>query len=163
MCHFPIGILGQVWYLIVSIPDLCTFTYFYGENSDFLISESLLKMSFPLVCFWHFIISYLSLRSMICTLVCGFMVIRDKSVSPIRVRVLSTTNITPGSANFGILIKKKIVLVFCLIKECRKLLCGLDNSHRRRQTIQMWNSLWGGGGILQGITVFLVSAVLSIM
>ena len=28
MCHFPIGILGQVWYLIVSIPDLCTLTYF---------------------------------------------------------------------------------------------------------------------------------------
>ena len=26
--HFPIGILGQVWYLIVSIPDLCTLTYF---------------------------------------------------------------------------------------------------------------------------------------
>ena len=25
----PIGILGQVWYLIVSIPDLCTITYFY--------------------------------------------------------------------------------------------------------------------------------------
>ena len=29
VCHFPIGILGQVWYLIVSIPDLCTLTYFY--------------------------------------------------------------------------------------------------------------------------------------
>ena len=29
-CHFPIGILGQVWYLIVSIPDLCTLTYFYS-------------------------------------------------------------------------------------------------------------------------------------
>ena len=29
-CHFPIGILGQVWYLIVSIPDLCTLTYFYN-------------------------------------------------------------------------------------------------------------------------------------
>ena len=28
LCHFPIGILGQVWYLIVSIPDLCTITYF---------------------------------------------------------------------------------------------------------------------------------------
>ena len=28
-CHFPIGILGQVWYLIVSIPDLCNLTYFY--------------------------------------------------------------------------------------------------------------------------------------
>ena len=27
-CHFPIGILGQVWYLIVSIPGLCTLTYF---------------------------------------------------------------------------------------------------------------------------------------
>ena len=27
VCHFPIGILGQVWYLNVSIPDLCTLTY----------------------------------------------------------------------------------------------------------------------------------------
>ena len=26
VCHFPNGILGQVWYLIVSIPDLCTLT-----------------------------------------------------------------------------------------------------------------------------------------
>ena len=25
---FPIGILCQIWYLIVSIPDLCTLTYF---------------------------------------------------------------------------------------------------------------------------------------
>ena len=25
--NFPIGILGQVWYLIVSIPDLCTLTH----------------------------------------------------------------------------------------------------------------------------------------
>ena len=31
VCHFPIGILGQVWYLIVSIPDLCNLTYFYNE------------------------------------------------------------------------------------------------------------------------------------
>ena len=29
--RLPIGILGQVWYLIVSIPELCTLTYFtYG-------------------------------------------------------------------------------------------------------------------------------------
>ena len=29
VCHFPIGIvLDQVLYLIVSIPDLCTLTYF---------------------------------------------------------------------------------------------------------------------------------------
>ena len=27
VCHFPISILGQVWYLMVSIPDLCTLTY----------------------------------------------------------------------------------------------------------------------------------------
>ena len=26
--YFSIGILGQVWYLIVSIPDLCTLSYF---------------------------------------------------------------------------------------------------------------------------------------
>ena len=25
--HFPIGILGQVWCLIVSIPDLCRLSY----------------------------------------------------------------------------------------------------------------------------------------
>ena len=30
---FPIGILGQVWYLIVSIPDLCTLSYFYYDVS----------------------------------------------------------------------------------------------------------------------------------
>ena len=31
VCHFPIGILGQVWDLIVSIPDLCTLTYLSKE------------------------------------------------------------------------------------------------------------------------------------
>ena len=31
VCHFPIGILGQVWYLIVSIPDLCNLTYFESQ------------------------------------------------------------------------------------------------------------------------------------
>ena len=34
---FPIGILGQVRYLIVSIPDLCTLTYF---DCVFIIYES---------------------------------------------------------------------------------------------------------------------------
>ena len=34
--HFPIGILGQVWYLILWIPDLCTLTYFH--YSDFGIN-----------------------------------------------------------------------------------------------------------------------------
>ena len=31
--HFPIGILSQVWYLIVLIPDLCTLTYFKSKPS----------------------------------------------------------------------------------------------------------------------------------
>ena len=32
VCHFPIGILGKVWYLIVSIPDLCTLSFFEHEK-----------------------------------------------------------------------------------------------------------------------------------
>ena len=35
VCYFPIGILGQVLYLIASIPDLCTLTYLIGQ----LVSE----------------------------------------------------------------------------------------------------------------------------
>ena len=31
--NFEIGILGQVWYLIVLIPDLCTLTYFKSNPS----------------------------------------------------------------------------------------------------------------------------------
>ena len=37
-CHFPIGILGQVWCLIVSIPDLCPLSYFYNGPSFTIIS-----------------------------------------------------------------------------------------------------------------------------
>ena len=33
--HFPIGILGQLWYLIVWIPDLCTLTYIDYEIVSF--------------------------------------------------------------------------------------------------------------------------------
>ena len=33
---FSIDILGQVWYLIVSIPDLCTLSYFGGSKCLFL-------------------------------------------------------------------------------------------------------------------------------
>ena len=86
----------------------------------------------------------------------------------------SNLSITPGSANLEILINKKTTtknkktknkhknhwLNFCLNKKCPKLLCGLGIGHRRRQTIPMRNSS-GGKGILQGITVCLVSAVLS--
>ena len=37
VCHFPIGILGPVWYLIVSIPDLCTLTHFCEEKAEICI------------------------------------------------------------------------------------------------------------------------------
>ena len=43
---FPCGILGQVWYLIVSIPDLCLLTYFVTSGPDeqaiFVSSNSIL-------------------------------------------------------------------------------------------------------------------------
>ena len=31
-CHFPYGVLGQVWYLIVSIPDLYLLSYFFYKS-----------------------------------------------------------------------------------------------------------------------------------
>ena len=34
VCHFPIGILVQVWYLVVSISDLCSLTYFKNINLE---------------------------------------------------------------------------------------------------------------------------------
>ena len=37
-CHFPIGILGQVRCLIVSIPDLCPLSYFYIVNFLLVLS-----------------------------------------------------------------------------------------------------------------------------
>ena len=36
-------ILGQVWYLIVSIPDLCTLTYFAAELVSFKFDDTSLK------------------------------------------------------------------------------------------------------------------------
>ena len=54
VCHFPIGILGQVWYLIVSIPDLCTLTYFSFSLTmlGFIaapISNKSCRISFPVL------------------------------------------------------------------------------------------------------------------
>ena len=47
--HFPIGILGQVWYLIVSIPDLCTLTYFvpFFFNMHFPLDSLAIKQINP--------------------------------------------------------------------------------------------------------------------
>ena len=44
---FPCGILGQVWYLIVSFPDLCCLSYFEaGSFGD--INEKHMKLT--LIC-----------------------------------------------------------------------------------------------------------------
>ena len=53
VCHFPIGILGQVWYLIVSIPDLCTLTYFDQIKKDVLSTISKVPL--------HYFISLLTI------------------------------------------------------------------------------------------------------
>ena len=55
VCYFPIRILGQVWYLIVSIPDLCTLTYFYYCKDIifiFIIFFFLLKYRSPFSLIW---------------------------------------------------------------------------------------------------------------
>ena len=40
---FPFGILGQVWYLILSIPDLCPLSYFHTERIVLHISAVLFQ------------------------------------------------------------------------------------------------------------------------
>ena len=40
---FPLGILGQVWYLIVSIPDICPFSYFHTVRIGLHISAPLVQ------------------------------------------------------------------------------------------------------------------------
>ena len=40
MCHFPVGAMGQVWYLIVSFFDICTLAFFsrFTDVSSLLFS-----------------------------------------------------------------------------------------------------------------------------
>ena len=38
---FPFGILGQVWYLIVSIPDPCCLSYFHQNYTVYASSIAL--------------------------------------------------------------------------------------------------------------------------
>ena len=42
-CYFPIGILGQVWYLIVLIPDMCPLSYFHTVRIVLHISAVLVQ------------------------------------------------------------------------------------------------------------------------
>ena len=40
---FPFGIPGQVWYLVVSIPDLCPLSYFHTVRIVLHISAALVQ------------------------------------------------------------------------------------------------------------------------
>ena len=52
---FSIGILGQVWYLIVLILDLCTFTYLYQRlMCPCTLSNSMIGLSVSLSTFSNF-------------------------------------------------------------------------------------------------------------
>ena len=68
VCHFPIGILGQVWYLIVSIPDLLCLYLVHDsyiskfEFMNYLFSNLLVAWLYLsqtqlakalILCWWH--------------------------------------------------------------------------------------------------------------
>ena len=49
---FPCGALGQVWYLIISIPDLCTLTYFIsrrGRGGKRVIARHLILIKISMI------------------------------------------------------------------------------------------------------------------
>ena len=67
VCCFPIGIQGHVWYLIVSIPDLCTLTYFVAEARQ-QRNGSVVKA------YWKSQAS----KSCVCFRFCGDLELRDR-------------------------------------------------------------------------------------
>ena len=56
--YFPIGILGQVWNLIVSIPDLCTLTYFDTPKNTWRLVKYEQQVLLPLH-YWRWKIFWL--------------------------------------------------------------------------------------------------------
>ena len=52
---FPCGILGQVWYLIVLIPDFCTLTYFH-KRSELICTQRCFNVCCTLckICYFSF-------------------------------------------------------------------------------------------------------------
>ena len=67
VCHFPIGILGQVKYLIVSISDLCTLTDSYispcsGLTDKISASAFIVRMSIKIMLWQDNVLSQAHLR-----------------------------------------------------------------------------------------------------
>ena len=71
-CQFPIGILGQVWYLIVSIPDLCSLTYFVLHvrlrcgSLSITTPVSLLANEFDVRSVLHGLVSLTAINQILC-------------------------------------------------------------------------------------------------
>ena len=68
---FPCGILGQVWYLIVSFPDICRLSYFVTFDFWLIVDSALFNVP-PIACWdfvfgpylnMHYSLSYLVLQS----------------------------------------------------------------------------------------------------
>ena len=55
---FPCCILGQVWYLIVSLPDLCHLSYFYFKISECEEVSIIIIVKVKFICFLCRIVSY---------------------------------------------------------------------------------------------------------
>ena len=78
-CHFPIGILGQVWYLIVSIPDLCTLTYLECMCKDIICTWMVLYVPYPLIWYATWLFSVENVlnppQGSGCDRICAYMVL----------------------------------------------------------------------------------------
>ena len=64
---FSFGFLGQVWYLIVSIPDPCCLSFFINKSSSIFKSNCVLKeadLFFYLQLLWQNTINFLCLDTM---------------------------------------------------------------------------------------------------
>ena len=48
--HFPIGILGQMWFLIVSIPDLCPLSYLDCPTGRQMVIKNNVSSNFIRIC-----------------------------------------------------------------------------------------------------------------
>ena len=75
-CHFPIGILGQVWRLIVSNPDLCPHSYFYMSKLEHKFNISILCLGTECIiidndlCFQYCHVSKEASQSNGCAILC---------------------------------------------------------------------------------------------
>ena len=78
VCHFPIGILGQVWYLIVSNPDLCnliTFIILVKLTNSYSTIVSVYLVSSDALYLFVRGVSH-SAQIMVCSLTCMLFIIQ---------------------------------------------------------------------------------------